>query len=291
MSINKWVVSAVVGVGLAMAGANASACAGAGVITRIIGKPQDVIILRINAAGQRAPVARPRVLEVLCASDTIHVQNGAAATLSIDGAPIVKVQGGEAYTVAARRGAPTLAGNAYRNVSDHLLPDMKRQPWDVRLRGPGPALGFALTSLSSGHQVLVAGTQNLLVRLDGGVGAYKIELVDAGGAVVGRAGGGGSDLILPSVNLAPGAYVLRAADSSGAKVEGKFTVVSDQPPLSADYDGISDREVQAAARAADLARNNADTWSFQAEQVLNDAPVTGLDRESVFKLIESYGPA
>ncbi|HEY5106977.1 MAG TPA: hypothetical protein VII73_09440 [Caulobacteraceae bacterium] len=289
MSINKWGTAGVVSLALAAMAGTASACAGAGVITRIVGKPQDIVILRVGSAGQRAPVARPRVLEVLCESDTIHAQNGAAATLSIDGAATVKVQAGESYTVVARKGPPTLAGNAYRNVSDHLLPDMKRQPWDVRLRGPGPALGFALTSLASGHQNLAAGSQNLLVRIDGGVGAYKVQLLDGAGSVLSQAAGAGNDIVLTRLNLAPGVYVLEAADSSGAKVEAKVTVVADRPPLSPDYDGIADREVQAAARAADLARNNSDTWSLQAEQVLNDAPTTGLDRESVFKLIESYG--
>ena len=274
------------GHGLLVAAGSAYACTGAGVITRIVGKPQDIVILRAGA-----PVARPRVLEVLCEADTIRVQNGAGATLSIDGAGQVRLQGAQVYTVAARRGAPTLAGNAYRNVSDHLLPDLKRQPWDVRLRGPGPALGFALPSFGSGRQTLSAGSQDLLVRMDGGVGAYKVQIVNEAGAVLAQAAGVDHDIVLTRLNLTPGAYVIKATDNSGTEVQAKVTVVSDRPPVSADYDGISDREVQAAARAAALARNNADTWSFQAEQILSSAPTTGLDRESVFKLIESYGPA
>jgi len=286
MSMRKCAVATAAALGLLAAAGEASACAGAGVITRIVGKPQDIVILRSGA-----PVARPRVLEVLCEADTVRVQNGAAATLSIDGSGQVRVQGAQSYTVAQRHGAPSLAGNAYRNVSDNLLPDLKRQPWDVRLRGPGPALGFALSSLGSGKQTITAGPRDLLVRLDGGVGAYKVQIVGPGGGILGQGAGAANDILLTHLDLAPGAYVIRAADSSGATVEAKVMVVADRPPVSPGYDGIADSEVRAAARAADLARTNADTWSFEAEQILSSAPATGLDRESVFKLIESYGPA
>jgi hypothetical protein len=272
--------------------ASAHACPGVGVIIRIDGKPQDVVIMRSEGGGPRAPVARPRVLEVLCEGDTVRAQNGTAVTLSLDGAPTVKVQGPQgAYTVGARRGGATLASNAYRNVSDHLLPDMKRQPWDVRLRGPGRELGFALTTLAAGHQDLTPGPRNLLVRLDGGVGAYKVAITSDSGAVLAQGAGGTPDIVLPGLNLAPGAYVIKATDSSGASVEAHVAVVADKPPISADYAGMTDAEVQAAAIAADLARDHSDTWSLEAEQVLASAPANGLDRESVYELIESYGPA
>lgn len=106
-----------------------------------------------------------------------------------------------------------------------------------------------------------------------------------------RAPGGTPDIVLPGLNLAPGAYVIKATDSSGASVEAHVAVVADKPPISADYAGMTDAEVQAAAIAADLARDHADTWSLEAEQVLASAPANGLDRESVYELIESYGPA
>jgi hypothetical protein len=274
-----------------LAASAAQACTGVGVIVRIEGKPQDVVILRADSAGTRAPVARPRVLEVLCEADTIRVQNSAAVTLSLDGSPSVRVQGAEIFTVGARHGAPSLAGNAYRNVSNHLLPDMKRQPWDVRLRGPGRELGFALTNLAAGHQTLTSGSRDLLVRLDGGVEAYEVQLVNEAGAVLARAAGSTSDMVLHGLNLTAGSYLIKATDSSGANIEAHVTVVADKPPVSEDYAGIDDREVQAAALAADLAREHADVWSLEAEQILQTAPANGLDRDSVFDLIESYGPA
>jgi hypothetical protein len=269
----------------------ARACPGVGVIIRIEGKPQDVVIMRSEGGGPRAPVARPRVLEVLCEGDTIRAENGAVVTLSLDGSPSIKVQGAQAYAVGARKGSATLAGNAYRNLGDHILPDMKRQPWDVRLRGPGRELGFALTSLGADHQTLTSGPRNLLVRLDGGVVVYKVVIASDSGAVIGQASGSTPDIVVPGLNLTPGAYLIKASDSGGANIEAHFSVVADKAPLSADYAGISDSEVEAAAIATDLARDHSDTWSLEAEQILASAPANGLDRASVYELIESYGPA
>ena len=263
----------------------AQACPGVGVIVRIQGRPQDVVITRAGA-----PVARPRVLEVLCEGDSIRAGNGAVVTLSLDGSPIFKVSGAAPYSVGARRGAPSLAGNAYRNVSNNVLPDMKRQPWDVRLRGPGRELSFAVSNVTAGQQTLTAGARDLLVRADGGVGAYKVELLRDGAAIA-SASGATNNIVLSRATLAPGSYVLRLSDSSGTTIEGKITVVADKAPLSNDYSGMSDPEVVAAAEAADLAREHGDAWAMEAEQILQAAPADGLDRDSVYELIESYGPA
>jgi hypothetical protein len=271
---------------LALGAGAASACPGVGVITRIDGRPENVIILRGGA-----PVARPRVLEVLCQADTIKVTNGTVVTLSLDGRPAVKVQGAVAYTIGARAGAPTIATNAYINVSNHLMPDMKRQPWDVRLRGPGRELSFAAPGMVGGHQNLTAGPRDLLVRLDGGVGTYKVFLVNASGTVLGQGAGTSSDIVVHGVSLGPGVYMIKASDSGGGQVEAPIKVTTEAPPTTEDYAGLTDAEVRAAAQAADLAREHADTWAFEAEQILSQAPAQGLDRESVYELIESYGGA
>ncbi len=283
MNQTRWTFAALAGAAAAAAASGAWACPGAGVITRIEGRPQDMVIQRSGS-----PVARPRVLEVICEGDVIRVQNGTVATLSIDGAGQVKVQGAKVYSVGARQ-TRTLADNAYKNVSERVMPDMKRQPWDVRLRGPGPALGFALSSLASDRQMLAAGHQDLLIRLDGGVGSYQVDISDAAGASLAAAQGRDSDIMLKGLSLAPGVYTIKATDGSGATVRGKVTVVAAGPLLSGDYDGITDGEVHAAALAADLARTKPEVWSLEAEQILAAAPSNGLDRESVFELIESYG--
>jgi hypothetical protein len=265
------------------------ACPGVGLITRIWGKPQDVVIMRSEAGAQPAPVVRPRVLEVLCEGDTISVQNGAAVRLSLDGAPPTMVRGASPYHVGSRHGAASLAGNAYANISARLLPDAKRQPWDISVRGPGPALGFALPDLASGHQLLTAGARSLLVRLDGGVGAYEVAIANGSGAVLARAVGTAADVIVPRLNLTPGVYEIEATDSSGASVDARFAIVTEPPPLPSGYAGLDDVEVRAAATAAALARDRPATWSLEAEQMLATAPTNGLDRESIFELIESYG--
>jgi len=265
--------------------AMAQACAGAGVITRIAGRPQDVVIMR-SEGGAKAPVSRPRVLEVICVGDTVQALNGATVTLSMDGMGMVKVAAAP-YTVAARHGGANMASNAYQSVSEHLLPDMKRQPWDVRLRGGVPPLAFGVQSLDGTGQQLAQGHTQLLVRVAGGVGPYKVQLSSETGAIA-AAASPTPDLLLSGLALAPGPYVLKASDSSGAEITGKFVVVASAPPSPGDYQGVDDPEVRAAATAADLARVAPGAWAFEAEQMLASAPVAGLDRGSVYELIESY---
>ena len=272
--------------GLMLIPAMAQSCAGAGVITRIAGRPQDVVIMRSEGGGPKAPVSRPRVLEVICVGDTVQALNGATVTLSMDGMGQVKVAAAP-YTVTGRHGGANMASNAYEAVSEHLLPDMKRQPWDVRLRGGVPPLAFAVESLEGSGQQLAQGHSQLLVRVAGGVGPYKVQLSSETGAIA-AAASPTSDLLLSGLSLAPGPYVLKASDSSGAEITGKFVVVASAPPAPGDYQGVDDPEVRAAATAADLARTAPAAWAFEAEQMLASAPVSGLDRGSVYELIESY---
>lgn len=265
----------------------AQACTGAGVITRIAGRPQDVVIMRAEGGGPRAAVTRPRVLEVVCAGDTVQALNGASITLSLDGVGQAKV-GAAPFTVTPRGSGATLASNAYKSVSEHLLPDMKRQPWDVRLRGAPPPLGFGVVSLEQGGQKVSAGRTQLLIRMTGGTGPYRVTLAPAGGAASPPVASSTPDILLTGLQLRPGDYTLAAADSSGATVAGHFAVVADAPPAPGDYQGLADPEVKAAVTAADLARTQSGTWAFEAEQMLASTPPSGLDRASVYDLIESY---
>lgn len=257
-----------------------AACSGAGVITRINGKPQDVVITRGGA-----PVARPRVLDVVCDQDVIKAENGANVLISLDGAGKITV-GAAPYTVKARPKAE-VAHSAYNALLDHLMPDMKRQPWDVRLRGGEPPLDFAVASLATGGQQISAGRTQLLVRVIGGSPGYKLSLL-SGDTVVANGVHPEGDIVLVTPSLAPGDYRLKATDAAGTVLEGKLTVVAGPPPVLADFKTFDDLEVQYAATAADLARVSPDVWSFEAEQILNTAPVNGLDRASVYRLIESY---
>jgi hypothetical protein len=264
----------------------ATACVGAGVITRISGRAQDVVIQRSEAGGPRQAVARPRVLEVICVGDIIQAQNGAVVSLSMDGIGPVRVLT-TPYTVAPRRNV-TLASNAYRTVSEHLLPDMKRQPWDVHLRGGVPPLAFGVASLDGGGQKLTLGRSALLVRLTGGKGPFSLQLLGPSGGIIKTVSSPTPELALSGLNLSTGNYSLQAKDSLGSKLTGKFAVVAERPALSQDYQGVEDPEVKAAATAADLARVDPAIWAFEAEQILASSPASGLDRVSVYDLIESY---
>ena len=148
-----------------------AACDGAGVIVRIDGQPQEVLITR----GAQT-VSRPRVLEVICHNDVIKTTGATAIVLSVDGVGSVKVAHSVVYTVPVRTGAPTAMGNAYRTINDQVMPDMKRLPWNVRLKGAGDDFGFALPALSQVGQHLTDGTRGILVRLGGGDGGLPAIL-------------------------------------------------------------------------------------------------------------------
>ena len=267
---------------LAFAGPS-MACDGAGVIIRIDGRPQDVQITRAATV-----VSRPRVLEVVCRSDQIRTLGETSVVLSIDGTGTVQVGRGGAYTVPNRGGAPSVAGNVYRSIDEQVMPDMKRLPWNVRLKGAGDDFGFALPSLTAGGQKLSAGSRPLLVRLVGGSAPYKVEIRDAAGAIVASQTSDNHEIVLRATPLAPGAYHITASDSTPRSLEADISVVPQGPPRSDDLAGPSDPEVKVATASTLLARDHPGDWSFEAEQQLAAAPDTGLDRDKVYELIESY---
>jgi hypothetical protein len=266
----------------------AHACAGAGVITRIEGRAQDVVITRTDG-GATSTVTRPRVLEVVCHSDRITTVGATYVVLSIDGAGTVKVDQHAAYVVPAHSGTPSVISNAYSALNDQVMPDMKRLPWNVRLKGAGDDFGFALPSLTTGGQELEAGDRSLLVRLVGGEAPYTVQIRDASNAVVASQTSPNHDVVLPNVALTPGAYKITASDSTPRAMDAAISVVTTTPPADSDFASLGDPEVRTAAAAATLAREAPTPWSFEAEQELEAAPTNGLDRDKVYELIESYG--
>ena len=272
---------------LAAAGGAQAACQGSGVITRIDGSPQDVSIQRTDGARQ-TQVARPRVLEVLCAGDKVAVRGKSQLLLSIDGRGSVKVLPGQSYTVAGRSGAPSAVGNAYRAVGDQVMPDMKRLPWDVRLKGPEDPLGFALAALPQGGQKVSAGRRDLIVRVSGGHGPYRARLARADNVAFAQTSSDKGELVFKAADLTPGLHRITVSDASGTVIEAEFTVQSGGAPTVDDYSGLEDAEVRAAATAASLAKADR-AWAFEAEQLMLAAPSNGLDRDWVYALIENSG--
>jgi hypothetical protein len=272
----------------ALAGPAAAACASSGVITRIDGRPQDVVITRQQDGGA-VTVPRPRVLEVMCAGDVVRVLGGSSVTIAVDGRGAVKVVQAGAFTMPARSGGPSLAGNAYRALNDQVMPDMKRLPWNVRLKGEGDDFGFALPGLTAGGESLAMGRRALLVRVVGGIAPYRVELRDAAGAVVATRTDEHHAVLLPAADLRPGAYRLTVSDASPRTVSADLTAVAGAPPVDPAFADMPDPEVRAAAAATALAQAHPGAWAFEAEQILNAAPANGLDRDRVYELVESYG--
>jgi len=265
----------------------AQACPGAGVIVRIEGRAQDVVITRTEA-GATTTVTRPRVLEVVCRNDRVSAVGATYVVLSIDGSGPVRIDHNAAYTVPARSGSPTMLSNAYSTLNDQVMPDMKRLPWNVRLKGAGDDFGFALPALTTGGQQIRAGDRAMLVRLVGGAAPYRVEVRDANNAVVASQSSTDHDVVLPHVALSPGAYRITASDSTPRAMDAAIVAVATPPPADTSFDGFTDPEIRTAAAAATLARDAPALWSFEAEQQLQSAPANGLDRDKVYELIESY---
>jgi hypothetical protein len=270
------------------AGTAAHACTGVGVITRIDGRPQDLIITRIEN-GKPTVVNRPRVLEVVCQDDSVRVAGATFVTMSIDGRGVVKVGGALDYRVPPRSGAPSLAGNAYRTLDEQVLPDMKRLPWNVRIKGAGDDFGFAAPGLMQGGEKLLATRRDLLVRLVGGAAPFKVEVRRASGQTVAVQSSDTHTVIFHALGLVQGAYEIVATDSTPRELRAQIAVADSRPNLDPAYATLADPEVRAAAAASALARSAPGAWSLEAEQLLQAAPTNGLDRDKVYELIESYG--
>jgi hypothetical protein len=266
----------------------AQACTGAGVITRIDGRPQDLTITRMED-GKPSVVTRPRVLEVVCQDDAIHVVGATLVTMSIDGRGVVKVDRTLDYRVPARGGAPGFAGNAYRTLDEQVLPDMKRLPWNVRIKGAGDDFGFAVPGLTQGEEKLLAGRRDLIVRLVGGTQPYKVEVRLASGAPVSSQSSDTHQVVLRGLALSPGAYEITATDATPRELHAQVTAVDGAPALDSAFADLADPEIRAAAMATALARSEPGSWSLEAEQLVQSAPANGLDRDKVYELIESYG--
>jgi hypothetical protein len=266
----------------------AFACEGAGVIVRIEGRPQDVEIARVEN-GAAILVSRPRVLEVVCRGDVIRTIGETYIVLAIDGAGSVRVSHNISYTVPGRSGVATVVGNAYQTIDEQVMPDMKRLPWNVRLKGAGDDFGFALPALSAGGQQLTIGKRSLLIRLVGGIAPYSVQVTDVKGRVVASQSSANHEVVLKDVSLSLGLYRVTVGDATPRSLEADVTAVDASPPHTETFSGLADPEIRAAAAATTLARDQPATWALEAEQQLQAAPANGLDRDKVYELMESYG--
>ena len=154
----------------------------------------------------------------------MEVRGPATVTLSIGSSGPVQLRQGGSFTVHGQSARPSLASNAYLSVTDNVLKDMKRQPWEVRLRGGEPPLGFGVEGLTAGGQQVLAGQRDLMVRMVGGRPGYTVTLSGPGGVVATGSGDSSGEVILRGASLAPGTYSLEGRDGAGTVVRGGFAV-------------------------------------------------------------------
>jgi hypothetical protein len=259
----------------------AEACDGAGIVKRIEGDPHLATFARAGAPN------RLRVLQVVCIGDVIDAHGG-AVTLSISGKGDLVVQPQTSMTVDAGGRPSSYVANAYAALISRTAPDMARMRVEVREKGGEDPFGFAVQNLDEDpSQTVSVKRRAILVRLVGGKGPYSGELTTAGGAKI-DAASDDKALIFKGVELAPGKVEIAAQDGYGHTIHGSFEAVTEEPALVEDYQTVDDAEIRAAAEAIDLARGQPKVKSLEAEQILDDAPVLGLDRLAIYDLIESY---
>jgi hypothetical protein len=271
----------------AVAGPGAAlACDPVGVLNRIEGRPQEVVITR--SENPKTPTMfRPRVLQVICRNDIVHVTGSTSVMIAVDGRGVTRV-GSERDFTAPPSGGASIAPNLYQELIRVVMPDMQRIVINASVRGPGEDFDFALPALPAGGQLVRAGKRDLLFRLVGGKGPFEVTIRDASGQVVAQGKSDERDIILKDVALAPGLYRVMAADGQPSFSQASFNVVSDAPPREAGDPPFATTELSCAVGAILLAKKHPQAWSFEAEQQLAAVPPEGIDRERVYELIESY---
>jgi hypothetical protein len=264
----------------------ALACDPVGVLNRIEGRPQEVVITRSENSNPPT-VFRPRVLQVLCHNDIVHVTGATSVMIAVDGRGVTRVEAARDYTLPSRMGA-SITPNLYQELIRVVMPDMQRIVFNASVRGPGEDFDFALPALAAGGQLVRAGKRDLLFRLVGGQAPFELTIRDASGQVVAEGKSDDRDIILKDVALAPGLYRVMAADGQPSFSQASFNAVADAPPHEGGDPPFATTELSCAVDAILLAKKHPQAWSFEAEQELAAVPPEGIDRERVYELIESY---
>jgi len=272
--------AALAGVASLAAHTAAMACDGAGVVKHIDGDPSDAALVR---EGVSKPI---RVLQTVCVGDRLQARN-AVILISLYGRGSAWVRPGAPYVVQPVVGQASYAGNAFRSFDEKTMPDIQRMRAEARLKGSPEPFGFALDGLSDGAQEVNLGRPTFVLRVTGGQGPYEAKMTDSAGKSW-TTDATSTELHFKDVALSPGPVAIEAKDALGHKLAGSFKANPKPAPYPADYQDLDDFEVRAAGEAIDLARAAPKVRSLEAEQQLNAAPASGLDRKAIFDLIESY---
>lgn len=228
-----------------------------------------------------------RVLSPICDGDVLEAR-GRPLTLTLYGRGDRTLQDGERFRVSSRRERASYVSNFMDEAILRTQRDMSHIDVEAVSKGSGGAFGFAISKLADVQRVEATKSYpELLIRLVGGAGPYSGQLTDAAGTTL-SATNAAAELIFPTSKLVVGTARLTVGDGEGKSLTATIEISPSTPPDDRSYAGVDDAETRAALQAVDLARDSQGLKSLEAEQKINAAPKSGLDRETVFALIEGY---
>jgi hypothetical protein len=156
--------------------------------------------------------------------------------------------------------------------------------------GPGEKLAFSIHSLTQKQGRIAVGHNKLYVRWIGGIGPFSLLLADSRGAKYAEATGipGYAAYLEAERNLDVGRWTLTLKDSRDTEAVGEFEVDATRKfeAMNAGEPFVEFRTAAAAVKLADDPQ-----WAFEADQMISAAPLQGIDRQTIFKVIacKSYG--
>ena len=274
----------------ALAG-TASACprdsAMAGVVQRVAGQRDQVFIQRAGAEK-----FRPAPMEVLCEGDTLIASaTGASIVYRLEGVSASATLNGPSQRELARTaGRASVTDNAMQILLDGWMPELRRSSnfGVVRGRATEPPR-WATAGLSDGAATIKRGNRPLFLRWYGAAGRFQVEIVRADGEVVEKAQASKPEVRMPARNWTNGVYTVRVFEAQGktAVLQGRFNV-GDAPPANPEpYQTATGEEIRAATEALRIAKLDSDRWSLEAVQIVDTSPRQGLDREALYRSLDS----
>lgn len=276
---------------VALTAGAASACprdkAMAGIVQRVSGDRDQVFIQRVG--GEKF---RPAPMEVLCESDTlVATAPGASVTYRLEGASASSSLAGPGQRQLSRGpGGASFTDNAMQILLDNWMPELRRSSnfGVVRGRATEPPR-WATAGLSDGAATIKRGARPLFLRWYGSAGSFQVEIVRADGEVVEKATTSKPEVRMPARNWTNGVYAVRVFETRGktAVLQGHFNVGEGPPANAQPFQTATGEEIRAATEALRIAKLDANKWSLEAVQLVDGAPRQGLDREALYRSLDS----
>ena len=268
----------------------ASACprdrAMAGIVQRVAGERDQVFIQRTG--GEKF---RPAPMEVLCEGDVLVASQGASVVYRLEGASASSTVNGPSQRELARAGGgATVVDNAMQILLDNWMPELRRSSnfGVVRGRATEPPR-WATAGLSDGAATIKRGNRPLFLRWYGAAGQFRVEVARADGAVVEKAQTNKPEVHMSARNWSNGAYAVRVYEAQGKTpvLQGHFRVGDGPPANTAPFQTATGEEIRAATEALRIAHLDSERWSLEAVQIIDGAPQQGLDREALYRSLDS----